>query len=143
MKVNVYPQFVFYKSSQFDDSNVEQFNSEYFICLNSTGNIYSIPHFKNNHFNVLNMYFDDTDVNRIKVSGNIVYYAWACTQTQARTIRNFIEIIPENATVHIYCAQGKSRSPAVAKFIEEYKNLNTDNNYYTFNSHVYNLLRTV
>ena len=142
MKINVYPQFVFYKNSKFNDSNVEQFNSEYFICLNSTGNIYSIPHFKNNHFNVLNMYFDDTDVNRIKVSGNVIYHAWACTKLQAIAIKDFIKTIPDTANVHIYCAQGKSRSPAVAKFIKEYKSL-TDGNYSNYNNHVYNLLRTV
>jgi predicted protein tyrosine phosphatase len=142
MKINVYPQFVFYKNSKFNDSNVEQFDSEYFICLNSTGHIHSTPHFKINHFNVLNTYFDDTDVNRIKVSGNIVYYAWACTREQAITIKDFIKTIPDTANVHIYCAQGKSRSPAVAKFIKEYKSL-TDENYPNYNKHVYNLLRTV
>jgi predicted protein tyrosine phosphatase len=87
------------------------------------------------------MFFDDTDTNRIKVTGNLVYYAWACTNHQADLIRNFIDTIPQDATIHIYCAKGKSRSPAVAKFIEEYKNLNIDNDYYTYNTHIYHLLK--
>lgn len=141
MIVKVYPQFDFYNSTQFHDNNVEQFNTDFFICLNSSGHIHSIPYFKSNHYNVLNMFFDDTDVNRIKVTGELVYYAWACTNQQAKLIRNFIDTIPQDATVHIYCAKGKSRSPAVAKFIEEHRNLNVDNSYYTYNTHVYNLLK--
>jgi len=141
MIVKVYPQFDFYNTTQFNDTNVEQSNSDFFICLNSSGHIHSVPHFKFKHYNVLNMFFDDTDTNRIKVTGNLVYYAWACTNHQADLIRNFIDTIPQDATIHIYCAKGKSRSPAVAKFIEEYKNLNIDNDYYTYNTHIYHLLK--
>lgn len=141
MIVNVYPQFDFYNTTQFNDNNVEQFNADFFICLNSSGHIHSVPHFKSNHYNVLNMFFDDTDINRIKVTGNLVYYAWACTKQQANLIRNFIDTIPRDATIHIYCAKGKSRSTAVAKFIEEHNNLNIDNSYYSYNTHIYNLLK--
>lgn len=141
-EIKIYPQFEFYNTTLFNDSNVEQFKHDFFICLNSSGNVHSIPHFKFNHYNVLNMYFDDTDVNRIKVSGQTVYYAIACTKEQARVIKQFIDLIPENSTIHIYCAKGKSRSPAVAKFIKEYKSLGSEN-YVTYNSHVYNLLWSI
>lgn len=141
-EIKIYPQFEFYNTTLFNDNNVEQFKHDFFICLNSSGNVHSIPHFKFNHFNVLNMYFDDTDVNRIKVSGQIVYYAIACTKEQARVIKHFIDVIPEDSTIHIYCAKGKSRSPAVAKFIKEYKGLSSEN-YTTYNRHVYNLLRGI
>jgi predicted protein tyrosine phosphatase len=141
-EIKVYPQFEFCETTAFNDSNVEQFNHDFFICLNSSGNIHSIPHFKFEHYNVLNMYFDDTDVNRIKVSGDIIYYAVACTVGQARTIKKFVDTIPDNSTVHIYCAKGKSRSPAVAKFINEYKGMN-NLSYSTYNKHVYNLLWSI
>jgi predicted protein tyrosine phosphatase len=92
---------------------------------------------------VINTYFDDTDIDRIKTTENLVYYARACTIDQAIKIRNFIDTIPQDATVHIYCAKGQSRSPAVAKFIEEYKNSNTNNVYHNYNQHVYQLLRSI
>jgi predicted protein tyrosine phosphatase len=141
-EIKIYPQFEFYNTTLFNDSNVEQFKHDFFICLNSSGNVHSIPHFKFNHYNVLNTYFDDTDVNRIKVSGQTVYYAIACTKEQARIIKQFIDLIPENSTIHIYCAKGESRSPAVAKFIKEYNGLISEN-YTTYNRHVYNLLRSI
>lgn len=142
MKIRIYPQFEFYKTAPFDDSNVEQCSHDFFICLNSSGSAHGVPHFKFNHYNVLNTYFDDTDSNRIKVSGQIVYYAVACSRVQASMIKQFVDTIPDDSTVHIYCAKGKSRSPAVAKFISEYKNLNSQQ-YPTYNSYVYNLLRSV
>jgi predicted protein tyrosine phosphatase len=142
MKIKVYPQREF-NNTVFNDDNVEKYPHDFFICLNSSGHIYSIPHFKHSHDNVINTYFDDTDIDRIKTTGNLVYYARACTSDQAVKIRNFIDTIPQDATVHIYCAKGQSRSPAVAKFIEEYKNSNIDNRYSNYNHHVYQLLGAV
>jgi predicted protein tyrosine phosphatase len=140
MKINVYNQNNFRESSGFNDSNVEQFPNDYFICINSTGSIYANPIFKIDHFNVLNMYFDDTEKNKIKISDNNVYFAIACTDIKAKQIKNFIDTIPEISIVHIYCAKGKSRSPAIAKFIEEYKNIDKKINFNYYNVYLYNLL---
>ena len=140
MKVNVYNQDVFKSTTIYNDTNVENSTNEYFICINSSGNIHAIPHFKNKHFNVLNCYFDDTDKDRIKVSGDIVYFARACTDKQAKEIKSFIDTIPRDANVHVYCAKGKSRSTAVSKFIEEYKGIEHKTEFKTYNSYVYNLL---
>lgn len=140
MKVNVYNQDIFKSTSIYNDSNVENRLDQYFICINSSGYIHSIPHFHKEHFNVHNTFFDDTEYDRIKVSGDIVYFAKACTDNQAKSIKQFIDTIPEHADVHVYCAKGKSRSTAVAKFIEEYKGVENKTEFKTYNSYVYNLL---
>jgi predicted protein tyrosine phosphatase len=140
MITKVYNQNNFRLSSEFSDFNVENCSNNYFICINSTGSVYSIPVFKLDHFNVLNMYFDDTEKDKIKVAGNILYYAVACTDIQAIQIKQFIDKIPDNSIIHIYCAKGKSRSTAVAKFIEEYKGINNKTNFNSYNLYLYNLL---
>lgn len=139
MIVKVYNQHDFKETTIYNDDNVENRPDQYFICINSTGSVYSIPHFKRQHFNVINLYFDDTEYDRIKVSGSIVYYAKACTESQAKLIKSFVDMLPDYAMVHIYCAKGKSRSPAIKKFIEDYKNLEKSE-YVSYNKHVYNLL---
>jgi hypothetical protein len=143
MKVTVYPQFNFYSTTLFNDGNVESSLNDYFICINSSGHIHSVPHFKHSHHNVLNMYFDDTDCDKIKVSGNIVYYARVCTQEQAKEIKQFVKVIPQDANVHVYCAKGKSRSTAVGKFVENYHNFPVKTEYKTYNEFLYNLLCSI
>jgi hypothetical protein len=139
MKIKIYDQEDFKKTTNYTDDNVDQYDDQFFICINSTGNIHAVPHFRKDHINVINTYFDDTEYDRIKVSGDIVYYAKACTISQAKNIKKFIDTIPKHATVHIYCAKGKSRSPAVKKFIEDYKGL--EKSFYpSFNKHVYRIL---
>ena len=140
MKVQVYNQDNFRISSGFNDTNIEDFKNNYFIGVNSSGSRYSIPVFKKNHDRVLNMFFDDTERNKIKVSGPIVYYAVACKSSQAKSIKEFVDTIPEDATIHVYCAKGKSRSTAVAKFIEEYRKVYDKTKFDSYNTFVYNLL---
>ena len=142
MPVQVYNQNHFKETTPFNDSNVEQFSNDYFICVNSSGSSYAIPHFKQRHPNVLNMYFDDTEKDKFKVAGDIVYYARVCTVEQAQQIRNFVDQIPDNATVHVYCAKGKSRSPAVAKFVETRKGWPAAD-YPTYNKFLYELLCSI
>lgn len=139
MNLYVYNQDEFKLTTPFNDNNVELSSNDYFICLNSSGYIHSIPHFKQPHPNVINTYFDDTIENKIKVSSGIVYYAIACTINQAKSIKEFIDKIPNNSSIHIYCAKGKSRSQAVKKFIEEYSGLKKSD-YTSYNKHVYKLL---
>ena len=140
MKVNIYNQDLFKSTTSYNDENVEVDATQYFICINSSAYIHSVPHFHKKHFNVHNSFFDDTEYDRIKVSGDIVYFARACTSSQAKAIKEFIDTIPSNANVHIYCAKGKSRSTAVGKFVEEYKNIEHKTAFKTYNSYVYNLL---
>jgi predicted protein tyrosine phosphatase len=70
------------------------------------------------------------------------FNARACTLEQAVEIKNFIDVVPDKSTLHIYCSKGKSRSTAVSKFVEEYKN-NKTVEYENYNQHVYTILKSV
>ena len=146
LTVQVYSRYGFEKVTTFTDQNVDSFTNEYFICIHATGWIHAIPYFKKQHSNVLNLVFDDVEKNRKKWIHEYVpisYSAIACTEEQAKELKQFIDAIPTNSTVHVYCAKGQSRSPAIAAFIEEYKNNNRNSKFHTYkyNEHVYNLLR--
>jgi predicted protein tyrosine phosphatase len=145
MIVTVYPQFNFYETTPFNDSNVENHLNDYFICINSTGHIHSVPHFKQHHPNVLNCSFDDTDHDHTKFDTifNVEFSAKVCTAEQAKEIVNFVDNIPLGSMVHIYCAKGKSRSTAVGKFVEEYHSLPVKTEYKTYNQFIYNLLCSI
>jgi len=144
VEIKIYSRLQIIKETTFHDDNLNQYPNDYFICVNATGGLHAWPRFKKEHNTVLNINFDDTDVDKEKWLGPIKYFARACTETQAKEIVNFIDKIPNGATVHVYCTRGQSRSPAIGQFIQEYKNkkapveLNEDMNFY-----LYKLLHTV
>lgn len=133
-----------FKDAGFTDNNVDQMSEDFFICINATGHIHSVPHFTESYPNVLNCYFDDVGFNQIKFDliFKMEFNAKACTLDQAVEIKNFIDNLPSTCKLHIYCTKGKSRSPAVAKFVEEYKN-NRFVDYENHNRHVYNILKSL
>lgn len=143
LDIKLYSKELFKQVIEVTDDTVEQ-SSDYFICVNSTGHIHGIPYFNQPHINVLNCTFDDTDHDHTKFDNifNVEFSAKACTPEQAETIVKFIDTIPDGSVVHIYCAKGKSRSPAIAKFISERRN-NTDMETPSYNTHVYELLKNV
>jgi len=129
----------------FTDENVDSYTDSYFICVNATGWKYSIPFFKKNHNNVLNLYFDDIDKTGLKLvewynNTKRLIYAIACSNEQAISIKKFIDTIPNNSILYIYCSKGKSRSPAIEKFVREYRNKEQNNTIKYYNKHVYSLL---
>lgn len=133
------------KKLKIDDSNVEHFKNNFFICLNSSGWMHSIPYFKENHFNVINLYFDDVEISEtISVKwfggGLKVIEKKAMSKDQATELVNFINQIPKNANVYVYCAKGKSRSGAVEDFLSELINHKHELNANS-NKHVYKLLK--
>jgi predicted protein tyrosine phosphatase len=133
-----------FEETVFTDTNVGQLSDNFFICINATGHIHSIPHFTKSDPNILNCYFDDVDHDHVKFDTifKMEFNARACTLEQAVEIKNFIDAVPDNAKLHIYCSKGKSRSPAVAKFVEEYKN-NKTVEYENYNQHVYTILKSL
>lgn len=143
VNVRVYSLKEFTETAEFTDDNVEQFPLDYFICINASGFIHSTPYFKKDHATVLNLYFDDVDRDHTKfdIVFNMSFPAKACTVEQAESIVSFVNSIPDGATVHIYCTKGKSRSPAVAMYVEEVKNNNTIK-FDTYNEYVFNLLKS-
>lgn len=146
MSVNVktYSRLQIAKETEFKDSTLSNYPNDFFICINATGMLHSIPHFKKDHNNVINLYFDDTEVDKEKWLGPIKYTAKACTKEQAQQIVEFVDNIPDGSTVHIYCTRGESRSPAIGFFIREYRNneLNVEKSD-DINYFLYNLLHTV
>lgn len=148
LTVKVYSRYGFEKVTKFTDQNVDEFPTDYFICIHASGWIHSIPYFKRPHKNVINLVFDDVEKDKKKWIHEYVpipYNAIACTPKQAAAMKHFINEIEDGSTVHVYCAKGQSRSPAVAAFIEEYRNKVSDSKFHTYkyNQHVYNLLRNL
>lgn len=144
INVKTYSRLQIAKETEFKDSTLKNFPNDFFICINATGMLHSIPHFKKEHPNVINLYFDDTEIDKEKWLGPIKYTAKACTKEQALEIVNFVDEIPNDSTVHIYCTRGESRSPAIGIFIKEYRNKesNVEKSDY-INYFLYNLLHTV
>lgn len=137
ININVYSKEQF-ENANFYDDNIDLFPNDYFICINATGYIHSVPHFKKDHQRVLNCYFDDTDKDVTKFDNifNLSFDAKALREDQAIAIKHFINGIPEGSNLHIYCPKGKSRSTAVAKFAGK-------EGITTYNQHVYTLLCSI
>ena len=119
-----------YSRKEFDSLGYNELNvhtsKDYFICINASGGIHNEPYFNLDHDNVLNMYFDDVLQDTIKYYGptdsEYEFFAKACTVTQIKELYNFISKISDNSILHIYCTKGRSRSIAVAKYVNEYIN---------------------
>ncbi len=129
------------------DETVDRFISEYFICLNATGWKHAEPFFKQPHKNVINLYFDDVEQDGLKEvpwfnNTTKTIDARAITVEQAKELKTFIEAIPNNSTVHVYCAKGRSRSAAVEAYISETRN-NVKLDLPGMNPRVYKLLKEV
>lgn len=141
VNVLVYSLKEFTETTEFIDDNLDQFPLDYFICINASGFIHSTPYFKKQHPRVLNLFFDDVshDHTKFDIVFNMSFPAKACKVEQAKQIVDFVNTIPDSATVHIYCTKGKSRSPAVAMYAEKVKNNNAVK-FDTYNEYVYNLL---
>lgn len=147
LKTKVYPQKEFESIMQnrdIDDSTVWNLKDEYFIGINSTGWIHSIPYFKEQHSNVITLYFDDIEKDKWKTVpypgvGSKTIYAIACTEAQARQLKTFIDSVPKGSLVHIYCAQGKSRSVGISAYINHRFN-GIQPVDFNFNTYLYNLL---
>jgi len=119
-------------------------SNEYLIGITSNGNwIHSNPVMKD-AINVLNLKFEDVEKSGLKViqwfnNTQRIIYASICSVNQAKQIVDFIRKIPKNATLHVYCAKGQSRSVAVANYVRKYYN-NEIIDDSSHNKHVYSLL---
>lgn len=147
MKINRISQANFkslMEQQNITDQTVDSSN-DFYICLNSTGWIHSIPYFKEEHANVINLYFDDVESSGPKeiqwFGGETkIIDAIAMNERQAEQLVRFISTIPSDATLYVYCAKGKSRSRAVEDFILSIET-NIDTISEGSNQHVYKSLR--
>lgn len=130
-----------------NDQTVNNYFNNFFICLNSTGWKHAEPYFKEEHPNVINLYFDDVEQDGLKEiqwfnNTTKTIHAKAITAEQASELKKFIEVIPDSSILHIYCAKGKSRSAAVECYASEVRN-NIVLDLPGMNPRVYKLLKDI
>src|SRR6056300_1637684 len=102
-----------------NDNTVTTLN-EYFICIDNYWDN-SSP-FKQDYHNVINLQFDDVLQDGYKHIEQGKVFARAMTHEQAEQLFNFIDVIPDDAAVRIYCFHGESRSIAIKNFIDSFRN---------------------
>jgi len=104
--------------SEINDRTVCDSN-EYYLCIDSTGGPHSKPFFEKHHANVCQMYFDDVFSDKKNWGEDIqdYYYAKAPTESDIVHMYRFVNKVPREAAINIYCTKGKSRSRAVGDFI--------------------------
>lgn len=100
-----------------DDNNVKDKVKTCFISINDSLGTDAKPHFKSNHPNVLNLFFDDVDRD-IEVEGEGT--AIAFTEEMAEEVFNFVFNNRDMETFVVHCTAGISRSGAVGEFINNY-----------------------
>lgn len=119
-------------------------SSHYYISIISSGGPKGTPVINGKYDNVLTIAFDDV-LESGEYWGNDIkafYPAVAITEQQAQQLHDFIEAIPLNSNVHIHCVYGQSRTGAVAKYLQEYRNATVHNiTLDKYNERVYALLR--
>ena len=119
-----------------NDDNVDSYPYS-FICINSSGSIHSIPYFKKNHKNVINLYFDDVEHTGPKTipyynNTTITINAIAMNNQQAEMLVEFIDNIDVNSTVYLHCVKGSSRSGAIEDYMNKLPVPSDHSNKYVF-----------
>lgn len=151
--IYVYSRQLFDKivfNRNYTDDNISS-EDIFFICIMNTDGFNSQPHFKQNHANVLNLWFDDCDVDKSGVLLNgQTYTEKAMTPEQAKQIYDFLLAQKQaNRTMGIvHCAAGIARSGAVGTFAAdffdlEHKSFININNHIRPNGHVLQLLNRI
>lgn len=125
VKIYVMPKVQFQdtlQKNEIDDMNVDEFIRIAFICINDTsGEYYSNPLFKQDHHNVLNLWFDDVEED-LQVSPTNKEMTKAFTTKQAEKLIEFLDNNQGADTILIHCTAGISRSGAVGQFALDYLN---------------------
>ena len=108
--------------SKVTDENVEKCNTICLISINDSCGTIEVPYFKQNHKNVLVLFFDDV-VKDTWVSMNpedkVGLTAKKFTVEQGKQIIDFIKKNKDCTECIVHCAAGISRSGAVGEFIND------------------------
>lgn len=100
-----------------NDDNIEQnFVKFAIISINNTDDDLLLPFFKDNHENVLNLFFDDVTED---LYNDDFLICKAMTEDDAKKIIEFIDRNKDRNFI-VHCSAGISRSGAVGTFITEY-----------------------
>lgn len=126
MEIKVYSQYDFEqmcKNKHLNDSNVE-FTKDAYVCVHNSKDM--SPFFKEEHSNVLNLFFDDWTPEEVEkmpnddFKRNLVLF----NQNMADQLKNFLNE-NKNANVwHVHCLAGISRSGAIALWLANNLGLN-------------------
>jgi len=116
MIVNIYSRDEFIKKKY----NLD----EYYVCINSSGGPDSVSIMKFNSDKVKNYWFDDVEKDEYKWGEDVQqwFHAKAMTFDQSNDLYNFLDSIPQESVVNVYCSKGISRSGAVGEFLKREKN---------------------
>lgn len=134
MKINVLSKVKFIEllsSQNINDSNVENYNQFYISINNSDAH----PYFKEDHSNVLNLFFDDVtqDYKQYEKSEQEGYNfknftakrdLKAISDRDAISILEFLEKNMDCPSLIVHCSAGISRSGAVGLFINDFMKQN-------------------
>ena len=122
------------ESNNINEDNVEEFGGAFISINDSSGKFFHEPFFESEHFNVIQLYFDDVErdnefspTNKIKTQ--------KFNEVHGKQIIEFLKFNRRVKTIIVHCAAGISRSGAVGRFANDY--LNGDNNHFKLvNSHI-------
>lgn len=148
LKIYVLPKVEFHnilKKYEIDDDNVDEFIKYAFISINDTsGKYYHEPLFKEDHGNVLTLFFDDVenDLERSPTNKNVCK---SFSEDQAKQVLTFLNQNKDVETILVHCAAGISRSGAIGQFALDFLKGDKDffritNKYIMPNSKVLRLL---
>jgi len=125
-QVLVYSQYSFEcmcKTKHLNDSNVESTLDAY-VCVHNSKDM--SPFFKEEHSNVLNLFFDDWTPEEVEkmpnddFKRNLVLF----NQNMADQLKNFLNENKNSNVWHVHCLAGISRSGAIALWLA--RNFNLD-----------------
>jgi predicted protein tyrosine phosphatase len=141
----------FLKKEGIDDTNVSSIKNTFFVSINSTSGNDSDPFFKEKHFNVLTLFFDDCDGYQRLVdltSRGGFYEQIPMGEEEALEVLDFVKKIDKTSNVFVHCTAGVSRSGAIGAFINDYLGnswgeFKMNNPMVIPNSHISSLLKKV
>jgi len=120
------------KDNNINDSNIETFKKAIFICIDNTqeDGFYSTPIFKEDHSNVLHLYFDDVEND---IDDDVK--AKSITEEQIKEIVEFLYKNKNKELLFVHCSAGISRSGAIGLFALDY--FNGDKEHFNkYNKHI-------
>ena len=125
------------KNNNIDDSNVDTYKNSAFICINDTTGSYYHEPILTEHFNVLNLFFDDVETDTCEYR--------AFTENDAKRVISFLDVNKNVKLLLVHCGAGVSRSGAIGQFALDYLNgdkdqFNFDNSFILPNSRVLQML---
>lgn len=123
MRVNVINKRLFDEimtSENITDKNVHELKDTFLISITDTDKFSKsrLPHFNQNHANVLNLSFDDCSIDG-EASPTQPEGTKAMDQSQAFMLYNFIKRNLDKEQCIVHCMAGISRSGAVGTFVND------------------------